>query len=121
MQTVVLVPLDSNSFAIDVLRLAVSEPALCLAGNPVVEFFLVLLHALVLFELDDFLGDVVVGDSGLRNDGSAEQVVIFGQRKRFLQLLLTLFELFLEDFLRQRLPLVHLLLLSSDQFLVANS
>jgi hypothetical protein len=78
--TVVLIPLHSHSLPVDVLRFAVSEPPLSFARNPIIEFLFVFLHSLVLFELDNFLGDVVIGSGGLGDDCCAEEVVVFGKR-----------------------------------------
>lgn len=61
---------------VQVHRLAVSEPALSLAGHFIVEFFLVFLHPLVLLELDDLLGDLVVSVILLSDDLSRKQAMV---------------------------------------------
>lgn len=76
---VILVPLDGNPASIDVLRLFISKAALSFAGHPVVERFLVLLQPLVFFELDNLLGDEIDSPSRIVDDGSVEQIMVFGQ------------------------------------------
>jgi hypothetical protein len=76
---IVLVPLDSHSLPVDVLRFETAETTLSLTGHPIVEFLLVLLHTLVFLELNDLLGDEVIGLSRFIDYIRAQQIVIFGQ------------------------------------------
>lgn len=112
---VILVPLDGNPASIDVLRLFISKAALSFAGHPVIERFFVLLQPLVFFELDNLLGDEVDSPSRIVDDGSVEQIMVFGQGQVFLELFSVLFKLVLEDLLGDHLALSYFLLLCGDE------
>ncbi len=72
MHSIILVPLDSDSLSVDILRFQASETTLSLTGRPIIELLLVLLHPLVFLELNDLLSYEVVGLSRLVDDVRAQ-------------------------------------------------
>lgn len=58
---IILIPFDGHSLPVDVLWFEAAEASFGLAWHPVVELLLILLHSLVLLELNDLLCDEIIG------------------------------------------------------------
>lgn len=72
MHSIILVPFNSDSLSVDILRFQASEATLSLTGHPIIKLLLVLLHPLVFLELNDLFSDEVVGLSRLVDDVRAQ-------------------------------------------------
>ena len=58
---ILVIPVTTDPDPIDVDGFSVSEPSFSFGGHPIIELFLIFLHSLVFFKLNDFFADGVIG------------------------------------------------------------
>lgn len=71
-------PVMRDPHSVDILRLPVPEPALCLYGQPVVKLLLILLHPPILLKLHNLLGNQIISFCRLGDEVLAQKVVVLG-------------------------------------------
>ncbi len=60
MQSIVFIPLTSNSDSVNVKRLCLSKSSLGFTWNPIIKILLILLHSFIFFKLNNLFGYLII-------------------------------------------------------------